>query len=87
MSCHKQISDVVSFRKKSIIYENNDSYTQRLVIVLRQHIECSFSLKFSFMLSLPFFPLFISNHPEAVNCSTFLFVSNFAGDFEREFVL
>ena len=35
-------------RKKSITYENNRSCKHRLVIVLRLHIECNFSLAFFF---------------------------------------
>ena len=48
------------------------------------HIEYDFSLKSllsSLSLSLPFI---INNYPETVNCCTFLFVSTFVGDFERE---
>ena len=34
-----------SVREKSIAYENNDSYKQKLVIVQTLHIEYDFSLK------------------------------------------
>ena len=68
--------------KKSITYENNDSCKQKLVIVLRVHIEYNFSLKVFF--SLPLSPLFIVNHSETVNRRNFLFVSIFVGDFGRE---
>ena len=70
-------------RKKSVTYENNDSGTQRLVIVLTLHSECNFNLKV-FFFSFPLFPPFIVSHPDTVNCCNFLFVSTFVGDFGRE---
>ena len=66
-------------------YENNHSCKQRLVIVLRLHIECNYSLNCIFLFSLPLSPPFIINHPETVNCCNCLFVFTFVGDFEREF--
>ena len=72
-------------RKKSITYENNDSYKQMLIVVTL-HIECNFSLKvFFFPLSLS--PPFIINHPETANCCNFLSVSTFVGDFGQELSL
>ena len=35
-------------RKESVTHENNDSCKERLVIVLRLHTECNFSLKVIF---------------------------------------
>ena len=52
-----------------------------LVIVLRIHIECDFSLICFFF---AFFPPFIINHPETVNYGNCLFVFTFMGDFGRE---
>ena len=56
--------ECVCVRKKSITYENYHSCTHTLVIVMRLHIECNFSLAFFFFNCHS--PPFIINHPETV---------------------
>ena len=82
---YKQISDVHELGRiqepmKIIIRANH-----RWVIVLRLHIESNFSLAFIFFHW--YYPPFIINRPEKVNCCNFLFVFTFVGDFGPEFSL
>ena len=61
--------------------KNNHLCKHRLVIVLRFHTECKFSLACIFLFSLPLFSPYIINHLQKVNCCNVLFVFTFVGDF------
>ena len=46
-------------RKKSVTYESNGSYKQRLVIVMTLHIECNFNLRACLNGNTMFYEIFV----------------------------